>query len=129
MSIETVKTKAISFGKKLLWISIFALILFSTVYYFYRNYTVSEGTRTGILFKISKKGKIFKTYEGQLQLAGAAIMNKESTFEFSVLNEDIYNQIQNLEGKNIRLHYEEKVDAFPWQGDTDYIVTKAEEIK
>jgi len=129
MSIETVKTKAISFGKKLFWISIIALILFSTVYYFYRNYTVSEGTRTGILFKISKKGKIFKTYEGQLQLAGAAIMNKESTFEFSVLNEDIYNQIQNLEGKNIRLHYEEKVDAFPWQGDTDYIVTKAEEIK
>jgi hypothetical protein len=76
-----------------------------------------------------KKGVIFKTYEGQLQLAGAAIMNKESTFEFSVLNEAIYDQIQALEGKNIRLHYEEKVDACPWQGDTDYIVTKAEEIK
>jgi hypothetical protein len=129
MSIETVKTKAKSLGKKLLWILIIAFFLFSTVYYFYRTYTVSEGTRTGILFKISKKGKIFKTFEGQLQLAGAAIMNKESTFEFSVLNEDIYNQIQNLEGKNIRLHYEEKVDAFPWQGDTNYIVIKAEEIK
>ncbi len=129
MSLETVKTKAKSFGKKLLWISIIAAILFSTIYYIYRTYTVSEGTRTGILFKISKKGKVFKTYEGQLQLAGAAIMNKESTFEFSVINETIYNEIQNLEGKNIRLHYEEKVDAFPWQGDTNYIVTKAEEIK
>lgn len=115
--------------KKLVWMLLAGMILFSTVYYFYRSYTISEGTRTGILFKISKKGKIFKTYEGQLQLAGATIMNKESTFEFSVENEAIYNSLQEYEGKNIRLHYKEKVDAFPWQGDTNYLVYKVETIK
>jgi len=56
-------------------------------------------------------------------------MNKESVFEFSVANNDVYNQIQNLEGKNIRVHYKELVDAFPWQGDTDYLVYQVEEIK
>ncbi|MBK8825185.1 MAG: hypothetical protein IPO26_00440 [Saprospiraceae bacterium] len=109
--------------------TVVGLILFSTVYYFYRTYTISEGTRTGILFKISKKGKIFKTYEGQLQLAGAAIMNKESTFEFSADDEAVYLNLQQFEGKNVRVHYSEKINAFPWQGDTDYLVYQAELIK
>lgn len=129
MAFEETKIKARSFMKKLVWMLLAGMILFSTVYYFYRSYTISEGTRTGILFKISKKGKIFKTYEGQLQLAGATIMNKESTFEFSVENEAVYNSLQEYEGKNIRLHYKEKVDAFPWQGDTNYLVYKVETIK
>jgi len=129
MAFEDTKIKAKSFMKKVVWMLLAGMILFSTVYYFYRTYTISEGTRTGILFKISKKGKIFKTYEGQMQLAGATIMNKESTFEFSVENETVYNSLQEFEGKNIRLHYKEKVDAFPWQGDTDYIVYKVETIK
>lgn len=129
MSFEDTKLKAKSFAKKLSLFLIFGLIIFSTVYYFYRTYTISEGTRTGILFKISKKGKVFKTYEGQLQLAGATIMNKESTFEFSAENEAVYMSMQEHEGKNIRLHYKEKVNAFPWQGDTDYLVYKVETIK
>ena len=81
------------------------------------------------LFKISKKGKLFKTFEGQLQLAGSAIMNKESSFEFSVENAEVYNTMQSLEGKNVRLHYKEMIDAFPWQGDTDYMVYRVEEVK
>ena len=129
MTLEETKIKAKSFFKKLSVVLFLALILFSAGYYFYRTYTLSEGTRTGILFKISKKGKVFKTYEGQLQLAGAAIMNKESTWEFSVANEDVYSLMQNLEGNNVRVHYNELVNAFPWQGDTDYIVTKVEKIE
>lgn len=129
MSFETTKQKARSFFKRLLLVLILAGIVFSGVYYFYRTYTVSEGTRTGILFKISKKGKLFKTFEGQLQLAGSAIMNKESSFEFSVENAEVYNTMQSLEGKNVRLHYKEMIDAFPWQGDTDYMVYRVEEVK
>ncbi|MGB4959584.1 MAG: hypothetical protein WBO36_08920 [Saprospiraceae bacterium] len=129
MAFEQTKIKAKSIFKKVLWSFLIIAILGSTVYYFSRTYTKSEGTRTGILYKISKKGMIFKTYEGQLQLAGVSIMNKESSFEFSVKNENIYSTMQNMEGKNVRLHYKELIDAFPWQGDTDYIVFKVEEIK
>jgi len=129
MSLESTKQKVSSFFKKLMIVLVLGLLVFGGVYYFYRTYTVSEGTRTGVLYKISKKGKVFKTFEGQLQLAGSAIMNQESTFEFSVANADVYGQIQNLEGKNVRVHYKELIDAFPWQGDTDYLVYQVEEIK
>ncbi len=129
MAFEETKVKAKSFAKKVMWILLISALLFATGYYFYRTYTISEGTRAGILFKVSKKGKVFKTYEGQLQLAGAVLMNKESTFEFSAKDDQVYADLQKYEGKNVRLHYQEKVNAFPWQGDTDYLVFKVEEVK
>lgn len=129
MAFEETKVKAKSFAKKLGWMILIAAILLSIGYYFYRTYTISEGTRAGILYKVSKKGKVFKTYEGQLQLAGAVLMNKESTFEFSAKDDQVYADLQKYEGKNVRLHYQEKVNAFPWQGDTDYLVFKVEEVK
>ncbi len=126
MALEQAKQKARSFMKKALWVLFFLLVVGSTGYYFYRNYTISEGSRTGVLFKISKRGAFFKTYEGELQLAGMQIMNTASKFEFSIQNEEIYHQAQALEGKSVRVYYNQKVDAFPWQGDTNYIVTKVE---
>ncbi|MBK9151060.1 MAG: 6-phosphogluconate dehydrogenase [Saprospiraceae bacterium] len=125
---EGIKTKARSIFRKFMWILLTGAILFSAGYYFYRTYTLSEGTRSGVLFKISKKGKVFKTYEGQLMLAGSAILTKASTWDFSVKDAATYSQLQMLEGKHVRLYYKELVDAFPWQGDTDYLVYKAEEI-
>lgn len=129
MTFEETKVKAKSFAKKMMWILGISVILFAAGYYFYRTYTVSEGTRSGTLYKISKKGKIFKTYEGELLLAGSVLMNKQSTFEFSAADSKVYSNLQNFEGKNVRLHYKEKVNAFPWQGDTDYLVYKVEEVK
>ncbi|MFZ1750391.1 MAG: hypothetical protein WAU01_09375, partial [Saprospiraceae bacterium] len=61
MAFEQTKIKAKSIFKKVLWSFLIIAILGSTVYYFSRTYTKSEGTRTGILYKISKKGMIFKT--------------------------------------------------------------------
>jgi hypothetical protein len=129
MSFEETKQKAKSLGKRLLIIlSISAIILFG-IYYFWRTYTFSEGTRTGTLVKISKKGYLFKTFEGQLQLGGVEIVNKQSIFEFSVANEETYKKAQLNEGKYVRLSYKELNDSFFWQGDTDYMVYDVEEIK
>ena len=129
MTLTETKQKAKSFFKRLLWILLISCFVFSGIYYFYRTYTVSEGTRTGTLYKISKRGKLFKTYEGQIQLAGSTIVSKASTWDFSVVDAETYIRIQEFEGKNVRLHYKEMVDAFPWQGDTDYMVYHAEEVK
>ena len=122
------KAKAGKGLRKLMWVVLAGLLLFSGGYYFYRTYTKSEGTRTGTLFKISQKGYMFKTYEGQLLLAGSALMTDESTWNFSAKNAAVYQQLQQFEGKMVKCYYEEKVDAFPWQGDTDYIVTGAEAV-
>ncbi len=128
MTAEEAKVKAKSVAKKTLMISLVALILFSISYYVYRTWTISDGTRTGKLFKISKKGVMFKTYEGELHLGGSQIMSASSIWPFSVKNESVYNEVQKLEGREVKLHYKQLVDPFVWQGDTEYIVYKAEPI-
>ena len=115
--------------RRVLLILLAVLILFGTGYYLYRTFPKSDGTRTGILFKISRKGYVFKTYEGQIHLGGSQLMNKQSIWEFSAKNRDVYQKMQELEGKMVKCHYKELIHAFPWQGDTNYIVYDAEEIK
>jgi uncharacterized protein YxeA len=123
---SAIKQKAGSTFKKILWTLLILLLATGAGYYFYRNYTKSEGTRTGTLFKVSKKGYVFKTYEGQLLLAGSALVTSKSTWDFSVKDETTYKALQQLEGKTVKCYYKEKIDAFPWQGDTDYLVYKVE---
>jgi hypothetical protein len=129
MNLEETKAKAKSVGKKMGIILLILTIVASIGYYQYRTWTLSDGTRTGVLFKISKKGIIFKTYEGQIQLGGANIMSNQSIFVFSAKDANVYNEIQKYEGKNVKLHYKQLVNPFPWQGDTDYIVYKAEPVQ
>ena len=106
-----------------------AAVLLASGYIFWRTYTVSEGTRSGLLFKVSKKGYVFKTYEGQLHLGGSMMLTPQSTWDFSAKDEAVYQQLQKFEGKTVTLRYREKVNAFAWQGDTDYIVYGVEEAK
>jgi hypothetical protein len=128
MDLENTKKSARSFVRKTLIISLVGLILAGVVYFMYRNYTVSEGTRSGTLFKMSKKGYVFKTYEGELNLAGSGIMSDRSIWKFSGADEAVFGALQALEGKQVRCHYNEKKQAFPWQGDTNYIVYKVEAV-
>lgn len=127
--VEETKKKAKSVLKKVFWLALICSVLFSAGYYFYRNWTLSEGTRSGLLFKVSKKGKVFKTYEGQLHLGGVSVMTAESVWDFSVKDEETYKKVQALEGKLAKLTYKQVVDPFPWQGETDYLVTDAEAVE
>ncbi len=128
MSVQLDKVKATAgrWWRILLWVLFFVFIGIGIGYYVYRNYTISEGSRTGTLVKMSRKGVMFKTYEGQLHLAGSTIMNNQSSWEFSVANTATYDALQKLEGNDVTVYYKEKVQAFPWQGDTDYLVYRAE---
>jgi hypothetical protein len=97
------------------------------------NWTYSEGTRAGYLIKISKKGVVFKTYEGQLNLGG--FQSDESTglagniWNFSVYKDAIYEELQQNEGDKVVLHYRQKYKAMPWQGKTDYFIYKITSAK
>lgn len=68
---------------------------------------------------MSRKGNIFKTYEGELHMDNSLVMNKTIIFQFSVKNEMVYEELIQVEGKKVRLYYEEIIDAFPWQGETN----------
>jgi len=122
------KTKSF-FGK--VFKGILVLILLSIIGYFlYANYTYSEGTRAGNLIKVSKKGYVFKTYEGQLKLGGIDLENEDEglsdTWSFSVTDEAIVKELERLQGSKVILHYEEINQSMPWQGDTNYFVISVE---
>jgi hypothetical protein len=112
-------------GRKIIFIVIAAILLFITGYFTVLYYaTFSEGYRSGELIKISHKGVIFKTWEGELSqgIAGAQI------FRFSILDSDqkIIDQMKDLQGEYVKVTYVERYKTFPWWGDTKYFIEAVE---
>src|SRR6187431_599706 len=99
--------------KKVLAI-IFAIITIGLLSYFAFIYYVpfSEGFRSGELIKLSHKGVIIKTWEGELSqgISGAQI------FTFSVLDSDkeVIEKMKELQGQYVKLTYVEKYRTFVW---------------
>lgn len=106
---------------------ILAGILFIVVAFFCFAYFVhySEGIRAGELVKFSNKGVIFKTWEGEISQG----VSEAQLFEFSVegSKEAVKNDLTNLQGKYVKLHYYERYVKLFWLGDTKYFITKVEE--
>ncbi len=114
--------------KKYLFISLAVVIVAWFTYFFICGMTYSEGTRSGVLTKVSKKGYVFKTFEGELNVGGLnqgdGTIMPASIFKFSVEGQDIYNQLEKEQGKKVVLHYKERIKAFFWQGETNYFIQK-----
>ncbi|MFK8046681.1 MAG: 6-phosphogluconate dehydrogenase [Crocinitomicaceae bacterium] len=124
--IESIPSKIKKFFKKAGIFSLVGLIIFIALYFAYTNYTYSEGTRTGYLIKTSKKGYIFKTFEGQLNLGGFGTDKSTgmigNVWNFSIDDEEMYKKIQAFEGEKVTVSYTEINNAMPWQGETNYFV-------
>jgi hypothetical protein len=114
-------------GKLKIWIPV--LLIIGISFFVYWNYynTFSEGNRSGILQKFSKKGNIFKTYEGELVMSSITTtgntMIASEKFFFSVKDPVVAEQLFEMEGKNVTLRYEEKRGHLPWNGETNYYIT------
>ncbi|MFS4456764.1 6-phosphogluconate dehydrogenase [Maribacter sp. 2304DJ31-5] len=109
--------------KKILFLFISGVILFLALYYAFVYYVpYSEGVRSGELIKISRKGIIAKTWEGEISqgISGARI------FAFSVLDKDkeVIEKLKEYQGKYVKLDYTERYTTFFWLGDTKYFITK-----
>jgi len=117
------KTK--SFFRKVLIYSSIAAVFALVGYMLWANWTYSEGTRTGYMMKISKKGYVFKTYEGQLNLGGLQEDNSSvlgNVWSFSLKEDYLSKKLEELEGKKVQVRYKEINKAMPWQGETNYYV-------
>lgn len=119
--------------KIIFWIS-FVVILFLSVFIWYRYYFVfGEGVKSGYLNYAVKKGNIFKTYEGKLIQEGfgrgktGGLTSYE--FEFSIEDEAVFKQLESNSGKQFDLHYKEYHGALPWRGNTKYVVDKVLNMK
>jgi len=116
--------------RKYLYIALAVFILIIGIWiYFSYFFTYSDGTRTGVLQKFSRKGTIFKTYEGELILSSvkstAGVALASDRFIFSVSDKDVAKQIEQLQGENVDLHYKETKNTLPWRGETVFIVNSA----
>lgn len=95
------------------------------------SWSYSSGERAGWVQKLSNKGWICKTWEGELALVSLPGTTAEKFF-FTVRDDAVAAQITKLIGKRVALHYEEKV-GLPTTcfGETRHFVTGvtlAEEI-
>ncbi len=93
-----------------------------------------DGVRAGTILRISKRGVLFKTYEGQIDIGtfgGLKNVNPiAQTFDFSVEDEQVVKDLQTvaLTGERVNLHYIKRYVGFPWRGDTRYFAIKVERI-
>lgn len=89
-------------------------------------YTYSSGNRYGLLQKFSHKGNLFKTYEGELILSSVRSNNDvalaSEKFFFSVADERVAQQLMNMQGQRVTVHYNEKKGTLVWRGESRYIV-------
>jgi hypothetical protein len=113
------KTKFILGGASLVVLGIVAIVLYTLVTL---NVSYSDGDRAGVLQKISRKGWICKTYEGELAMSYTPGMAPVLWY-FSVRDEAIAATIKDAQGKRVVLHYNEHrgvpSDCF---GETQYYV-------
>jgi len=113
--------------KKVLKWTAFVIVIFLGIFIYWKYfYTYSEGYRAGLLQKFSSKGTIFKTYEGELILSSIS-SNQDVTlasekFSFTVINKEIVQQLDMLQGEMVILHYKEKNGVVFWRGDSHYLV-------
>ncbi len=134
---EDIQEKASGLFKKLkrwffilLGIAIVLSIITGAVAVFW-NYSV--GYRAGTPIKFSKKGYVFKTYEGQLSVGslsndGGGIGTDIWEFSVSRGDKEVIQAIENAvdNGDRVKLHYNEKLYKFSIFGDTKYFIKEVE---
>jgi hypothetical protein len=107
-----------------------ALLIVATLvagwFWFALQWSYSSGERAGWVQKLSHKGWLCKTWEGELALVSLPGSTVEK-FYFTVRDDAVAQQIMKAMGRRVSLHYEEKV-GLPTScfGETRHFVTKVE---
>jgi hypothetical protein len=93
------------------------------------SYAYSKGERVGFVQKISKKGWVCKTNEGELAMVNIAGQPAEM-FYFTVRDDALVKKIESFAGHRVALQYEEhKGVPSSCFGETAYFVVGVDETK
>ena len=109
--------------KWLLGIVFSAVALLAAYTWLMLNWNYSTGERAGYVQKLSRKGWVCKTWEGEMALVSLPGTVSEK-FEFSVRDDAIAAQINESVGSRVTLTYEQHI-GLPTTcfGETPYFVT------
>jgi hypothetical protein len=83
----------------------------------------SEGTREGYITKLSVRGVMFKTNEGQMQMGTGEMAALQQPWEFSCPDEERWKYLNSLLGKRVIVQYKEWLVQPWWRGDSGYEIT------
>ena len=93
------------------------------------HYAYSDGERAGYVQKLSRKGWLCKTWEGEMAMVTmpGAIPDK---FEFTVRDDAVAAKINQLAGKRVVLMYaQHKLLPTSCTGETEYFVSDIREVE
>jgi hypothetical protein len=90
----------------LLVILLVPALVFGTWSWVTLNYSYSKGERAGYVQKLSKKGWVCKTWEGELAMANLPGTMPE-IFRFSVRNDSVARILEKNVGKRVSLTYDQ----------------------
>jgi hypothetical protein len=98
-------------------------VIFAGYLWLALHWSYSEGERAGFMQKLSKKGWVCKTWEGELSLVALPGAAPEK-FLFTVRDDVVADRINQQVGQRVALIYEEH-RGLPTScfGDTEYFVT------
>ena len=111
-------------------VAVFALVLGVALYVLIVVlWSYSSGERAGWVQKLSSKGWLCKTWEGEMAMVSMPGSTTEK-FNFTVWDDEVAEQINKVMGKRVSLHYEEKV-GIPTScfGETRYYVNKVTAVE
>ncbi len=109
--------------KMMFWLLVVPIVLIVGYFAVVLQWNYSTGERAGWVQKLSRKGWLCKTWEGEMAMVSmpGAIPEK---FLFTVRDDAVAESINKVMGKRVTLHYEEKV-GLPTTcfGETRHFVT------
>src|SRR6266849_8477282 len=119
-------------GQALRWLVAVLVVLgllFAAYTWFVLNWTYSSGERAGYVQKLSKKGWICKTWEGELALVSIPGTMTEK-FYFTVRDDSVAALINLTVGKRVKLTYRQH-KGIPTScfGETEYFVVNVQPVE
>jgi hypothetical protein len=116
--------------KKIIWSVVLILLVALAGFIYWRFYFVlAEGTQAGTLNIFQKKGILFKTYEGKIILSGFKANVHSNEFSFSVTKQHVADQLLQVSGREVNVHYTQYFGSLPWRGMQNYIVDSIYEVR
>jgi hypothetical protein len=104
------------------------VILFALYTWLTLSWSYARGERAGYVQKLSQKGWVCKTWEGELAMVNAPGTLTEK-FLFTVRDDSVAKKINDVLGKRVALSYEQHVGVpSSCFGDTSYFVTDVREV-
>ena len=120
---QTLRRWVLRLVRSLLWVGVAALVLVVAYFFAAYHYAYSRGESVGYVQKISHKGWVCKTWEGEQVRALAAVPSVPEKFAFTVRDAAVVDQINAHIGQKVVLEYAQHKGLPSCFGDTEHFVT------